>query len=168
MGYPTSTDLKFSYYFTFFMPVLVKFHVEIRFSIEFIGNSKLLMTSCPPSSASCYLHLVISYTKCHWFVRQTILIRVVKYADAFDMKRFIWKLLCFLSFAIEIENKFRDAFVGSMFPCTVHVSFKFIEVTKQAIFERDDRWMCSFLLKSHDLYCFGLYAFNVFFFLYQM
>ena len=50
MGYPTSTDLKFSYYFTFFMTVLVKFQIEIVFSIELHGNSKLLMMLCPPSS----------------------------------------------------------------------------------------------------------------------
>ena len=51
MGYPTSTDLKFSYYFTFFMTVFVTFQIEIRFSTELHGNSKLSMTSCPPSSA---------------------------------------------------------------------------------------------------------------------
>ena len=50
MGYPTSTDLKFSYYFTLFMTVLMKFQIKIRFSIELHGNSKLSMTSCPPSS----------------------------------------------------------------------------------------------------------------------
>ena len=44
-------DLKFSYYFTFFMTVLVKFQIEISFSIELHGNSKLSMTSCPPLSA---------------------------------------------------------------------------------------------------------------------
>ena len=33
------------------MTVLVKFQMEIRFSIELHGNSKLSMTSCPPSSA---------------------------------------------------------------------------------------------------------------------
>ena len=32
------------------MTVLVKFQIEIRFSIELHGNSKLSMTSCPPSS----------------------------------------------------------------------------------------------------------------------
>ena len=32
------------------MTVLVKFQMEIRFSIELHGNSKLSMTSCPPSS----------------------------------------------------------------------------------------------------------------------
>ena len=30
------------------MTVLVKFQIEIRFSIELYGNSKLSMTSCPP------------------------------------------------------------------------------------------------------------------------
>ena len=35
------------------MTVLVKFQIKIRFSIELHGNSKLSMTSCPPSSA-CY------------------------------------------------------------------------------------------------------------------
>ena len=32
------------------MTVLVKLQIEIRFSIELYGNSKLSMTSCPPSS----------------------------------------------------------------------------------------------------------------------
>ena len=32
------------------MTVLVKFQIEIRFSIELHGNSNLSMTSCPPSS----------------------------------------------------------------------------------------------------------------------
>ena len=32
------------------MTVLVKFQIEIRFSIELHENSKLSMTSCPPSS----------------------------------------------------------------------------------------------------------------------
>ena len=32
------------------MTILVKFQIEIRFSIELHGNSKLSMTSCPPSS----------------------------------------------------------------------------------------------------------------------
>ena len=32
------------------MTVLVKFQIEIRFFIEMYGNSKLSMTSCPPSS----------------------------------------------------------------------------------------------------------------------
>ena len=32
------------------MTVLVKFQIEIRFSIELHGNSKLSLTSCPPSS----------------------------------------------------------------------------------------------------------------------
>ena len=36
----------------FFMTVLLKFQIEISFSIELHGNSKLLMTSCPPSSAT--------------------------------------------------------------------------------------------------------------------
>ena len=38
--------------FTFFMTVLVKFQIEIRFIIDFHGNWKLSMTSCPPSSGS--------------------------------------------------------------------------------------------------------------------
>ena len=29
----------------------MKFQIEIRFSVELHGNSKLSMTSCPPSSA---------------------------------------------------------------------------------------------------------------------
>ena len=37
-------DLKFSYYFTFFMTVLVKFQIEIGFFTELHGNSKLSMT----------------------------------------------------------------------------------------------------------------------------
>ena len=50
-GGQTSTDLKFPYYyFTFFITVIVKFQIEIRFFIELHGNSNLSMTSCPPSS----------------------------------------------------------------------------------------------------------------------
>ena len=40
----------------FFMTVLVKFQIEIRFSIELHGNSKLSMTSCPPSSEKIFTH----------------------------------------------------------------------------------------------------------------
>ena len=40
------------------MTVLVKFQIEIRFSIELHGNSKLSMTSCPPSSAN-YLTILL-------------------------------------------------------------------------------------------------------------
>ena len=36
-----------------FITVLVKFQIEITFSIELHGNSKLSMTSCPPSSGRC-------------------------------------------------------------------------------------------------------------------
>ena len=37
------------------MTVLVKFHIEIRFSIELHGNSKLSMTSCPSSSDAVHI-----------------------------------------------------------------------------------------------------------------
>ena len=36
----------------YIMTVSVKFQMEIRFSIELHGNSKLSMTSCPPSDSS--------------------------------------------------------------------------------------------------------------------
>ena len=40
------------HHFTFFMTVLVKFQIEIRFSLNLHGNTKLSMTSNPPSSAA--------------------------------------------------------------------------------------------------------------------
>ena len=44
--------LKFSYYFaSSWLYKLVKLHIEIRFFTQLHGNSKLSMTSCPPSSA---------------------------------------------------------------------------------------------------------------------
>ena len=54
------------------MTVAEKFQIKIRFSIELHGNSKLSMTSCPPSSdlrndlcvkwrALPYMHLSILY-----------------------------------------------------------------------------------------------------------
>ena len=39
------------------MTVLLKFQMEIRFSIELHGNSKLSMTTCPPSSAGGEEHM---------------------------------------------------------------------------------------------------------------
>ena len=42
--------IRLSYYFTFFMTVIVKYQIGIRFSIELYRNSKLSMASCPPSS----------------------------------------------------------------------------------------------------------------------
>ena len=39
------------------MTVLVKFQIKIRFSIELHGNSKLSMTSCPPSSGYVDTHV---------------------------------------------------------------------------------------------------------------
>ena len=53
-------DLKFSYHFTFFMTVLVKFQIEIRFFIELRGNSNLSVTSCPPRV---HHHLKTGYYK---------------------------------------------------------------------------------------------------------
>ena len=48
------------------MTVLVKFQMEIRFSIELHGNSKLSMTSCPPSSEGDGSMVQTLWLSCHW------------------------------------------------------------------------------------------------------
>ena len=48
------------------MTVLVKFQIEIRFSIELHGNSKLSMTSCPPSSGRDILITILLPTLPFW------------------------------------------------------------------------------------------------------